>query len=47
MLALASLSMDTENRFVIYQENGLKLVVQLMLEHPLQVWDDKRRPLLH
>merc|ERR1719460_3102259 len=29
--------MDTENRFVIFSENGLKLVVQIMLEHPLQV----------
>merc|ERR1711871_130762 len=37
MLALASLSMDTENRFVIFQENGLKLVVELMFQHPLQV----------
>jgi len=37
MLALASLSMDTEARFVIYQENGLKLTVSLMLDHPLQV----------
>merc|ERR1712054_611651 len=32
MLALASLSMDTENRFVIFSESGLKLVVQCMLE---------------
>jgi len=37
MLALASLSMDTENRFVIFSESGLKLVVQIMLEHPIQV----------
>lgn len=37
MLALASVSMDIENRFVIFSEGGLQLVVKIMLEHPLQV----------
>lgn len=37
MLALASVSMDIENRFVIFSEGGLQLIVKIMLEHPLQV----------
>lgn len=37
MLALASVSMDVENRFVIFSEGGLQLIVKIMLEHPLQV----------